>query len=30
MNSNADWVKCVTALRGNHFVNLGAKVIKIS
>ena len=28
MNSNADWAKCLTTLRGNHCVNLAAKIIK--
>jgi hypothetical protein len=29
MNSNADWAKCLTTLRTNHLVNLGAKITKL-
>jgi len=29
MNSYADWAKCQTTLRGNHLVNLGAKISKL-
>jgi hypothetical protein len=30
MNSNADWAKCLTTLRGSHLINYGAKIIKLS
>jgi len=29
MNSNADWIKCVKTLRGNHLLNKSANVIKL-